>query len=107
MLRFAGSTEDSAAIGKALGVDAILEGHVQRSDRKLRLTAQLVRTADGAALWSGTFDDYFTNIFAVQDSISEQMTAVLSLRLTAGEKERLTRRETENTEAYQLYLMGN
>ncbi len=106
VLKYSNSTDDSISIGGQLKVDAILEGLIQKSDKKIRITAKLFRTEDGEMLWSGTFDDFFTNIFAVQDSISEKMTEALALRLTRDEERLLTKRYTENTEAYQLYLLG-
>lgn len=106
VLKYSTSTDDSISIGGQLKVDAILEGLIQKSDKKIRITAKLFRTEDGEMLWSGTFDDFFTNIFAVQDSISEKMTEALALRLTSDEERLLTKRYTENTEAYQLYLLG-
>ena len=70
------------------------------------VTVQLVSARDGAPLWAEKFDEQFTNIFAVQDRISEQVARALSLSLSSAEKELLTKRYTENSEAYQLYLKG-
>ncbi len=106
VLKYSDAAEDSIAIGKQLQVDAILEGLVQKSDKRVRITAKLIRVQDGSPLWSDTFDDYFTNIFALQDSISEKMAQALSVQITESEHQLLARRYTENTEAYQLYLLG-
>ena len=57
-------------------------------------------------MWSGTFDEKFTDVFAVQDRIAQKVAAALALRLSGEEQKRLTKRYTENTEAYQLYLKG-
>ncbi|HJQ25430.1 MAG TPA: winged helix-turn-helix domain-containing protein [Blastocatellia bacterium] len=103
--RYDGAQSPLAA-GRELGVDAVLDGRLQTSGEHLRLTVQLIRTSDGAAIWAETFDEPFTSIFAVQDSISERVAEALSLRLTGADRERLTRRYTENAEAYQLYLQG-
>ncbi|HEX6623691.1 MAG TPA: winged helix-turn-helix domain-containing protein [Pyrinomonadaceae bacterium] len=103
---FAGPGRDAADAGRRLGVEAVLEGSIQKSGDRLRVTAQLVRTADGASLWAGTFDEPLTNVFAVQDAISEQLAAALALELTSDERARLTRRYTENADAYQLYVKG-
>jgi tetratricopeptide (TPR) repeat protein len=73
---------------------------------RVRLTVQLVSLADGQTLWSGKFDEYFTDLFGVQDSISEQVAGALALQITSAERRHLRKRHTENTEAYQLYLMG-
>ena len=62
---------------------------------------------NGSALWTGAFDEKFTNIFAVQDAIAEKVADALALQLgSEQEKQRLTRRYTENAEAYELYLKG-
>ena len=98
--------QDSAVAGRELKVESVLEGSIQRRDDWLRVTARLVSVEDGRTLWAEKFDDAFTDIFAVQDSISEKVAAALALKLTGEEKERLTKRYTENTAAYQLYLRG-
>ena len=106
VLRHAGCKHDSLAVGRKLGVDAILEGTLQRAGGRVRVTVQLIALGDGKTLWSGKFDDHFTDIFAVQDSISEQVAGALALRITGAERRHLRKRYTENTEAYQAYLMG-
>ncbi len=98
--------QDSIAAGKELGVDAVLDGSMQRAGDRIRATVRLVRVADGVSLWAGTFDEKLEDIFTVQDSISEQVTRSLALRLSNDDERRLAKRYTENTEAYQLYLKG-
>jgi TolB-like protein/DNA-binding winged helix-turn-helix (wHTH) protein/Tfp pilus assembly protein PilF len=92
--------------GRELGVDAVLDGTVQHADDQVRVTVQLMRVADGQILWSDKFDEHFTNIFEVQDSISEQVAKSLALRITFDVKTHLTKRYTQNVEAYQTYLLG-
>jgi TolB-like protein/Flp pilus assembly protein TadD len=104
--KYAGLEQDVLAAGREQKVDAVLEGNLQRSGENLRVTVRLIRLGDGSSLWAGQFDEKFTNIFAVQDSISERVAAVLALTLTGQEKERLKKPYTENTEAYELYLKG-
>lgn len=94
--------QDPLAAGRELGVDSVLDGCIQRSGEKIRVSVRLIKTADGTSLWAGTFDEKFTDIFAVQDSISERVAAALQIRL-GGEKKK---RSTENIEAYQLYMKG-
>ena len=84
----------------------MLEGNVQKSGDRIRVTARLIKVADGSSLWAGTFDEKFTDVFAVQDAISQKVADALALRLSGEEKKRLTKRYTENVEAYQLYLTG-
>ncbi|HSE96700.1 MAG TPA: tetratricopeptide repeat protein, partial [Blastocatellia bacterium] len=94
------------AAGREQGVDSLLEGSIQRSGARIRVSVQLVRVSDTVPLWAGNFDEDFTDIFKLQDSISEQVTRALLLKLT-GEEERLIRkRYTESTEAYRLYMKG-
>lgn len=106
VIKYAGRKNDSLAVGRKLGVDAVLEGTVQRSGERVRCTVQLIALEDGKTLWSGKFNEHFTDIFAVQDSISEQVAGALALRITGDEQRHLRKRYTENTEAYQAYLMG-
>ncbi|HEY8165548.1 MAG TPA: winged helix-turn-helix domain-containing protein [Gemmatimonadaceae bacterium] len=98
--------QDPLAAGRELGVDALLDGHIQRSQDKIRVTAQLLRTRDGKPLWSGEFNEPFTDIFAVEDSISQKIVETLHLKLTTDEQRRVTKHSTENIEAYELYLKG-
>jgi TolB-like protein/Flp pilus assembly protein TadD len=97
---------DSAATGRALHVNSVLEGNLQKSGDRIRVTARLIRVADGKSMWSGTFDENFTDVFQVEDAIAEKVAAALRLRLSDEDRQRLTKRYTENTEAYQLYLKG-
>ena len=79
-------------------------GSVQRWGDRVRVSARLVRVADERQLWAGQFDEAFTDIFALQTSISEQVTRSLALTLTPGERTRLVRRHTADPLAYQLYM---
>jgi len=101
-----GTRQDPLEVGRRLGVDLLLEGWVQRADHRIRVTIQLVDVRDGSSLWSEKFDALFTDIFDVQDTISEQVTRALMLKLSGEERKQLTKRHTENSEAYRLYLKG-
>ncbi len=104
--RYAEANADSLAAGRELGVDALLEGLVQRDNQRIRVTVKLMRTRDGKPLWADTFDDFFTNLFALQDSISGKMAEALALKLTGDEQRLFLKRPTEDTQAYQLYVQG-
>jgi DNA-binding winged helix-turn-helix (wHTH) protein/TolB-like protein/Flp pilus assembly protein TadD len=104
--KFASQYADALDAGRELRVEAVLDGKVQRDGNKVRVSVQLLRVADGMTLWSESFDDFFTNIFAVQDSISERMAASLAVKLSPHEQESIEKRYTESTEAYQLYLQA-
>lgn len=98
--------QDSLAAGRELQVDSILEGNLQKAGDRIRVTVRLIRVRDGASLWAATFNEKFTDVFAIQDTISQKVADALALRLSADEKKQLTKRYTENLEAYQLYLTG-
>jgi len=104
--KFGNLEQDANSAGRELGVDAILDGSIQRWGDKIRVNIRLVKVFDGTLLWTGTFDEKFTDIFIVQDAISTKVAAALALKLSGDEKMRLTRRYTENVEAYGLYLRG-
>jgi TolB-like protein/Flp pilus assembly protein TadD len=104
VLKYADPGHNPVTAGREMGVGAVLEGKIQKSGDRIRVTVQLVRVRDGSTLWADTFDERFTNIFALQDSISEKVASALTLTLTGEEQRQLTKHHTENTEAYQLYL---
>jgi len=98
--------QDSVSTGRALRVNSVLEGNVQKSGDRIRVTARLIKTADGSSLWADTFEVKFTDVFTVQDAIAQKVASALAVRLSEDEQKRLTKRYTDNTEAYQLYLKG-
>jgi TolB-like protein/class 3 adenylate cyclase/Flp pilus assembly protein TadD len=104
--KYGGLDQDPLVAGRELEVNSILEGNVQKSGDRIRVSARLISVADGSSLWSNTFEEKFTDVFAVQDAISQKVADALALRLSGQEKSRLTKRYTGNAEAYQLYLTG-
>jgi len=104
--RFGAFDQDAVAAGRALDVDSVLEGNIQRWGDKLRVNVRLIRVSDSEILWSDTFDEKFTGLFTVQDSIAERVAAALSLRLNGAEQAKLKKRYTNNLKAYALYLRG-
>lgn len=104
--RYGGSDQDALAAARELGVASVLDGTIQRSGDRLRVTARLLKVADGRQLWSQQFDERFTDIFAVQDTIAARVTDALAIRLTGQADRRFNRRFTEDAEAYQLYVSG-
>ncbi|HEY6218577.1 MAG TPA: tetratricopeptide repeat protein, partial [Gemmatimonadaceae bacterium] len=96
---------DARSIGKALGVASILTGSVQRSSNHIRVRAQLTDANTGYTLWSQSFDNDATDVFAVQDKISTAIVSALSVTLGAGEATALHARQT-NGKAYEEYLQG-
>lgn len=106
VVNYASPEKDSVQAGRELRVESVLEGTFQKIGETLRVTVQLVSVEDEAPFWAGKFDVRFTDVFEVEDSISEQVVQALSLGLTRDEQLVLTKRYTTNTEAYQAYLKG-
>jgi TolB-like protein/Flp pilus assembly protein TadD len=104
--RYTDTSQDPIAVGREQRVDAVLDGTIQKAGDEIRVTVRLVRVADGTRIWIDKFDEKFTNIFALQDSISERVSGALAVRLTNEERQLLAKRYTEDTEAYRLYLIG-
>jgi len=104
--QYAAPSADPWAAGRELDVEALLEGKVQKAGDRIRVTVQLLRVSDRKPLWAETFDENFTDIFAIEDTISERVAQALAVKLAQGEKQRLDRRYTANLEAYRNYLDG-
>ncbi len=106
VFRYKGREMDPLAIGHELNVRAVLTGRMLQSGGSLRIGTELVDVATGCQLWGAQYDRKPGDIFAVQDEISVEISTKLRLQLTRAEKKRLTRRHTEDAEAYRLYLKG-
>ena len=105
--QFRGKDVDLRDVGRKLGVANVLEGSVRREGNRVRVTAELVKTADGFQLWSQTYDREINDIFRVQDEIALAATGALQVKLLggAGRGEASTLRSA-NPDAYQAYLQG-
>ena len=106
VFRFKGRDIDPQAVGRDLNVRAVLTGRVTQSGGSLRIGAELVDVATGSQLWGAQYDRKHGDIFAIQDEISNEISGKLRLQLTQAQKKRLTRRHTEDPEAYRIYLKG-
>jgi TolB-like protein/Flp pilus assembly protein TadD len=104
--RYAALEQDALAAGREQRVDAVLDGSIQKSGDRIRITVRLVGVENGATLWTDTFDDNLNDIFTVEDSISERVAGVLVVKLTGEERVLVAQHSTNNAEAYQLYLKG-
>ncbi len=103
---FRDKREDVREIGRQLGVATVLEGSVQRSGDRLRVTAQLIKTGDGLHLWSENFDRGADDIFAVQDEVARAVVNALQLRLVTRPDSGKTLGGTRDPAAYDAYLLG-
>jgi TolB-like protein/Tfp pilus assembly protein PilF len=101
-----GKDLDAIEIGNQLKVDTVLEGSVRKSGTRLRITAQLIDAANGYHLWSETYDRELTDVFAVQDEITEAIVAALKVHLETGEVVPSARQGSSNVEAYEKLLQG-
>jgi TolB-like protein/class 3 adenylate cyclase len=93
-------------VAEDLGVRYVLEGSVRRVKDQVRVNAQLIDATTGGQLWANRYDDQLDNIFALQDRITKKIFAALAVELSAGEQEKLDRKETNNIEAYDAFLKG-
>ncbi|MCK4787151.1 MAG: protein kinase [Desulfobacteraceae bacterium] len=103
---FKGEKLDVREIGQKLNVKTVLEGSVQKAGNRLRITAQLIKVADGYHLWSEKYDRTMEDIFDIQDEISLAIVDNLKVKLLGREKAAVVKRYTDNLEAYNLYLKG-
>jgi eukaryotic-like serine/threonine-protein kinase len=102
--RYLNEDTDALTAAKQLGVDSVLEGSFQRADDRLRVSVNLLRCQDGASLWSDSFDIRMADIFAVQDTVAQQVASRLRLQLDGSQRAQLTKRYTSNPVAYDFYL---
>jgi TolB-like protein/Flp pilus assembly protein TadD len=110
--QFKGKTDDSKTIGEKLGVSYLLEGSVQKSADRVRIWVGLIKSGDGANIWSETYDRDLKDIFAVQSEIAGSVAKALKVALlgTHGQTEQLATAATpftQNVEAYNAFLQGN
>jgi TolB-like protein/Flp pilus assembly protein TadD len=103
---FKGKNEDLRAIGQSLGVDAVLEGSVRKSGDRVRITAQMIKVADGFHLWSQSYDEQLTDVFAVQDEIARSVTSATKVKLLGERPAVPAARRATNPEAYAQFLLG-
>lgn len=103
---FKDATLDIRAIGEQLNVDTVLEGSVRKAGNQLRITVQLINTADGYHRWSERYDREVADIFAVQDEIAEHTARMLRGMLTPDDRDALHQSTPTHVEAYEYYLKG-
>ncbi len=103
---FKGRNVNVQEVGRSLGVHYMLEGSVRKSGNRVRITAQLIDATTGGHLWAERFDRNLTDIFAVQDDVTQQIVDALALNLSKGDQQRLATEQTGNLDAYDYFLHG-
>jgi len=93
-------------IGRELGVSSILEGSIQKIGNNVRITAQLIDARTDVHLWSETYDRNISDIFSIQSEVAQNVARELKATLTSKEKGQIEKNQTNNVEAYNLYLRG-
>jgi TolB-like protein/Flp pilus assembly protein TadD/predicted Ser/Thr protein kinase len=106
VLRFKGRTIDPQSVGRELGVGTILTLRIVPQPNALSIGAQLVSTSDGSLVWGETYQTALANVFGTEEDIARKTIQHLRIGLSGEQERRVTKRYTENTEAYQLYSRG-
>lgn len=105
-MQYKGRKQDVHAIGSELGARYIIGGSVRRFQDSVRVTVQLVDVATNRQLWGNTYKGKLDDIFDIQEQVAQQIVEALKLKLSFSERVSLTKRETVNAQAYDLYLRG-
>jgi len=106
VFRYKGREVDPQEVGRDLSVRAVMSGRVFQRGDTLVIRTELVDTLDGAQMWGEQYNRKLSDIFSVEEEISREISDKLKLKLSGQQKKQLTKRHTEDTEAYQLYLKG-
>lgn len=106
VFRYKGQRLDPVKFGQELDVAAVLTGRVVQRGDILSVQAELVDVSDGSQLWGEQYTRKLADVLSLQDDLSREISAKLRLRLTGQAKNRLTKRYTESTEAYERYMKG-
>jgi serine/threonine protein kinase/tetratricopeptide (TPR) repeat protein len=106
VFRFKGRLDDPQNIGRQLEVGTVLVGKVLQRAAMLSIAAELVDVSNGRQIWGEQYNRKFGDVFEIQEVIAQEISSKLELKLTAEEKKSLSKRHTQNTEAYQFYLKG-
>ncbi len=106
IMQYKNSPKRVADVGKELKTGTVIEGSVRKAANKVRITVQMIDAQSEGHLWAQNYDRQMDDVFAIQSEIAEKVADALKVRLVEGEKERLEKRPTENSEAYTLMLKG-
>ena len=97
--------QDALTAGREQAVDAVVEGGIQTSAERVRVTVRLLNVSDGRQLWAARFEEPLTSIFALQDTVAQRVSEALAVRLADAARPRHNK-HVADVEAYQLYLLG-
>lgn len=106
VMQYRGKANNVREIGKALGVSAILEGSVRRSANRIRVNVQLIDATTDEHIWANDYDRDLTDVFAIQSDLAQKIASELQAKLSPTEKAQMTRKPTENGEAYLAYIQA-
>src|SRR5437764_1253566 len=107
VMPYRGKDKNVREIGKALGVSAILEGSVRKSGNRVRVNVQLINAENDEHIWSEVYDRDLTDVFAIQTDLAKKIADELHAKLSPTEKEQMTRKPTENGEAYLAFVQAH
>ena len=106
ILKYGNYGQDPMQAGRELKVEVVLDGTLQQVADRIRVSVQLIKVSNGTTLWAGKFDDALTDLFALQDSIAEQVARELKLELFTSVQKRFGQQPIENLDVWELYLKG-
>ena len=106
VMKYKDSQKGASDVAKELNAGSLIEGSVRKAGNKVRITAQLIDAATEGHLWAQNYDRQLDDVFAIQSEIAEKVAGELKVRLVDSEKRVITKKPTENTEAYTYYLRG-
>ena len=104
---YRGKEKNVREIGKALGVSTILEGSVRKSGNRVRLNVQLINAINDEHIWAEDYDRDLTDVFAIQTDLAQKIAHELQAKLSPAEKAQMTRKPTENGEAYLAFVQAH
>ncbi len=106
VMKYKGSQKGASDVGKELNAGSLIEGSVRKAANRVRIAAQLIDTSTEGHLWAQNYDRNLDDVFAIQSEIAEKVAGELKIRLVDSEKRVITKKDTENTEAYTCFLRG-
>ena len=106
VMKYKGSQKSASEVGKELSAGSLIEGSVRKAANRVRIAAQLIDTSTESHLWAQNYDRNLDDVFAIQSEIAEKVAGELKVRLVDSEKRVITKKATENTEAYTYFLRG-